>query len=62
MSQWTHIFFPIAMFRLYGEHCRIVKRRGGLMGKLFGDVYIETNKGYRGWQDSEDVIESGEAA
>jgi hypothetical protein len=32
------------------------------MGKLFGDVYIETNKGYRGWQDSEDVIESGEAA
>jgi len=62
MSGYTHWFAPITMFRVYVTPCRVIRRRGGIIGALFGKVLIETEDGYTGWQAPGDVIAMKEAA
>lgn len=57
MNDWTHWFSPIICFELYAERCRIIKRRGGILGAMFGNVKIETDQGYTGWQSEGELYE-----
>lgn len=57
MTDWTHWFAPVICFGLYAERCRVIRRRGGILGAVFGRVQIETEKGYRGWQSDDELYE-----
>ena len=53
--KWTHWFEP-PIVPGYAERCIILAERTGIIGKLFGNVRLLTNRGYVGWESDRTVF------